>query len=101
MKRNDWKLGAFDETGGYDCMTGGIYIGHALLDGRKYGETACQGMSAEARAAMEADARLIAAAPAMLSALKVISTWASVEGALDSANVLNLCEKTIKQALKG
>jgi hypothetical protein len=99
--KNNWKLHPFDEMGGYDSMTGGIYIGHALLDGRKYGETACQGMDAEARYQMEADARLIAAAPAMLSALKVIETWASVENALIPEQVAALCKKTITKALKG
>ena len=95
MKRNSWKLKEYDECGGYDCMTGAIRIGHALLDGNAYGQKTCDDIAPEVLQEMEKDARLIAAAPAMLSALKVIVTWASVDGALLPDNVLKLCNNVL------
>ena len=54
-----WPVGEFDETGGYDCMTAGIKVGPALLDGNEYGQAPCRDIDVEARARMEADAALI------------------------------------------
>lgn len=90
-------MSEFDEMGGYDAMTGAIRIGHAMLDGREYGQQSCDDISEEILNAMLEDARLIANAPALLSALKVIATWASVEGALVPEHVKNLCNNVLKE----
>lgn len=58
-----WDRGLYDDTGGYDCMTGGIKVGPAKLDGITYGQEHCAPISPEQLATMEADALLIAAAP--------------------------------------
>lgn len=68
-----WKLGEFDEHLGYDCMTGGIRSGPAVLDGRDYGQKSCEELDLEAKAKMLADAALIAAAPDLLEALKALA----------------------------
>lgn len=65
-----WKLGKYDECGGYDCMTAGIKCGPALLDGKDYGQVTCSPMKPDAASQMQADARLIAAAPDLLAALE-------------------------------
>ena len=65
-----WELGEFDELLGYDCMTGGVRSGPAVLDGRDYGQRTCAEISEEGKVRMMADARLIAAAPDLLAALK-------------------------------
>jgi len=57
-----WNLGEYDETGGYDCMTGAIEIGPATLDGMNYGQKSCEPIDPAALLRMEADARLIAKA---------------------------------------
>lgn len=63
-----WFAGEFGEHSGYDCMTGGIRVGPALLDGADYGQHRCCPISAEALEQMTGDARLIAAAPDLLEA---------------------------------
>lgn len=97
MKHNTWKMSEFDEMGGYDCMTGAIRVGHALLDGREYGQQSCDAITPDILEALSNDAKLIATAPAMLSALKVISTWASVDGALVPEHVKNLCSTILEK----
>lgn len=64
-----WELGEFDKHLGYDCMTGGVRAGPAVLDGSDYGQKWCAEIDPEAKARMLADAALIAAAPALLKAL--------------------------------
>ena len=65
-----WKRDKFDEHDGYDCMTGGINVGPALLDGSKYGQKSNEPITPEQMAEMEKDARIIEAAPEMLDAAK-------------------------------
>lgn len=69
-----WMASEYDDCSGYDCMTGGISIGPrghgpAHLDGASYGQGRCQPIKPDALERMEADARLIAAAPDLLDAL--------------------------------
>ncbi len=68
-----WKLWEFDEHLGYDCMTGGIRSGPAVLDGSDYGQKRCAEIDPDAKARMLADAALIAAAPDMLAALEKLA----------------------------
>lgn len=65
-----WNLDGFEESGGYDCMTAGIKIGPATLDGHTYGQKPCESMTPEAMSKMLTDARFIAAAPDMAKALE-------------------------------
>ena len=67
-----WSVGEYGEHLGYDCMTGGIRVGPVILDGADYGQKRCTPIEPEALERMKADARLIAAAPAMLIALRAI-----------------------------
>ena len=67
-----WNLREFDEHLGYDCMTGGIRSGPAVLDGSDYGQKRCAEIEPEAKARMLADAALIAAAPDLLVALNCL-----------------------------
>ena len=71
-----WISGEYDDSCGYDCMTGGISIGPrgngpVHLDGANYGQERCKAIKPEALERMEADAILIAAAPDLLEALKM------------------------------
>ncbi len=68
-----WTLGEYDDTLGYDCMTGGIHAGPAVLDGSDYGQKRCRPITPGQLALMMADARLIAAAPDLLAALKPLT----------------------------
>ena len=67
-----WAASEYSDTGGYDCMTGSIFIrsstvtGLADLDGAAYGQDACGAITAGILAEMQANARLIAAAPDLL-----------------------------------
>ena len=72
-----WIVGEYGECHGYDCMTGGISIGPrglgpVHLDGAQYGQKRCHKISAESLERMEADARLIAAAPELLMLVRHI-----------------------------
>jgi hypothetical protein len=66
-----WSVGKYDDTLGYDCMTGGISVGPVVLDGADYGQKRCGDIEPDALARMQADARLIAASPDLLDALKL------------------------------
>ena len=65
-----WKVGEYDDFLGYDGMTGGIRVGPVTLDGYDYGEAMCDKIAPEQLARMEADARLISAAPEMVNILR-------------------------------
>jgi hypothetical protein len=75
-----WELGEWDHTLGYDCMTGGIKVGPVYLDGSDYGQLACRPLPAEGRARLDADARLISAAPDLLEALTKVVEWNGMRG---------------------
>lgn len=66
----NWKMGTLVEAGGYDSMTDAIQIGPITLDGANYGQELCAPITPEQRQQMEADARLIAAAPRMQKMLE-------------------------------
>ena len=93
-----WEVGEFDEMGGYDCMTSGVYVGNALLDGRMYGETSLQGLSEEARAEMLADAHLISAAPDLLEALVEMINTHPVSTHESQAEAITKATEAIKRA---
>lgn len=69
-KNAAWRMGEWDDYLGYDCMTGGIRVGPIRLDGADYGQTRCCDIAPESKTQILSDARLIAAAPDMLAALK-------------------------------
>lgn len=71
-----WSLGEYDEYLGYDCMTGGIRVGPVVLDGRHYGQRPCAEIAPEALVKLMSDARLIAAAPELLRACKMVAEMA-------------------------
>jgi hypothetical protein len=54
----DWTVGDYDDTGGYDCMTGAIMVGNLCLDGANYGQERCQQITETTLARMTADAQL-------------------------------------------
>ena len=62
VTKGEWEVGDYDEHLGYDCMTGGIHTGVAVLDGAHYGQKWCEPVADEAKAKMLADAQLIAEA---------------------------------------
>ena len=69
-----WKL-IFGESGGYDCMTAAWHIETpkqmiCSVDLSSYGQSARTDATPERKAEAEATARLIAAAPDLLEALK-------------------------------
>lgn len=67
----------FSEHGGYDCMTDAfrvvvdVGLGRTIadLDCGSYGQGRCKALTEEVRAAAEANAKLIAAAPELVGAL--------------------------------
>lgn len=71
-----WRAGYYDDSSGYDCMTGGLSIGPNAagpihLDGANYGQGRCKAISRESIERMLADANLIAAAPDLLDAAEM------------------------------
>ena len=62
-----WLLGEWNDHLGYDCMTGGVRAGVAVLDGGDYHQRPCAEISEANKARLMADAALIAAAPALLA----------------------------------
>jgi len=69
-----WEICKYHPYIGYDCMTGGIQVGPAILDGKDYGQISCKDILPESLARMQADAHLISAAPELLAALESIFT---------------------------
>ena len=77
-----WSVSEYEEHGGYDCMTGCVRAGPVTLDGADYGQKWCTEIKPAQLEAMLADARLIAAAPDMLAALRgvlLVADRATVE----------------------
>ena len=70
-----WVVEEIDEMGGHDCMTAGLKVGPVTLDGRDYGQRACEPFSEDSREQMLADAYLIGAAPALQVALERTLSW--------------------------
>jgi len=58
--KGPWTVGEYDETAGYDCMTGGIEVGPITIDGMDYGQKPCDEISIESLEKMQSDAKLIA-----------------------------------------
>ena len=72
-----WKLEPYDSClAGEDFQWGGIWAGPVMLDGINYGQPAYATIKPETLERMEADARLIAAAPDLLSALDDLARYA-------------------------
>jgi len=68
-----WKLERYDRCAtGDDFQWGGIWAGPVLLDGCEYGQAPYEDIKPKTLERMEADARLIAAAPDMLDALLMV-----------------------------
>jgi len=68
-----WKLVPYDRClAGDDFQWGGIWAGPVMLDGLDYGQPAYTTIKPETLERMEADARLIAAAPDLLDALLMV-----------------------------
>jgi len=71
----------YDETGGYDGMTGGYHIAAVedqritTVDGADYGQVACQYAPTPQA---EANARLIAAAPDLYAQLTAMCDYADI-----------------------
>jgi hypothetical protein len=61
----DWTVGEYDGTGGYDCMTGATMVGNLCLDGANYGQEPCQQITETTLARMTADAQLAGLSPAL------------------------------------
>ena len=94
-----WTLGEFGEYSGYDCMTGGVRAGPAMLDGCHYGQGSCATIAPEALATMMGDAALIVravnchqelvdmltAAEVALCELHVKTGWVGTEQVIEGA----------------
>lgn len=87
----DWTPSEYDDTAGYDCMTGGIRIGtHITLDAGDYG----QAWSGDKRrnkfdpVRMEADARALSQLPAMLVLVDAVADWVNIEDVRDMARAI-------------
>jgi maltooligosyltrehalose synthase len=83
----DWTVGEYDGTGGYDCMTGAIMVGHLCLDGANYGQEPCQQITETTLTRMTADAQLAGLSPAL--ARKVIALREAAERLYSCAAVAN------------
>jgi hypothetical protein len=59
----DWTVGEYDSTGGYDCLTGAIMVGNLCLDGSNYGQEPCREITEATLARMIADAQLAGLSP--------------------------------------
>lgn len=77
-----WIATEYNDMGGYDCMTGAIWIEQAgdprrlsiaTLDGGHYGQAHCHPIPAEGLTRMEANARLIAAAPELYAIVQQVA----------------------------
>ena len=66
----NWKKSDLIKRGGYNHMTDAIEVGPVTLDGGAYGQEWCAPLTPEQQQRMEADARLIAAAPRMQKMLE-------------------------------
>jgi hypothetical protein len=87
-----WRAGYYDDSSGYDCMTGGISIGPNAagpihLDGQHYGQKRCNAIERGSMERMLADAQLIAAAPEMLATLKRLKEMCADFGAVTACEV--------------
>lgn len=99
-ERAQWRLGEWDEHLGYDCMTGGVRVGPVLLDGADYGQRRCQPIQPADKARLLEDARLIAAAPDLLEALKEARGWIDLAEDLgrDNSKALALVDAALAKA---
>ena len=86
-----WKLEPYDPClAGEDFQWGGIWAGPVMLDGINYGQPPYTPIKPETLERMEADARLIAAAPDLLNALLMV---------LDDPNALDGRPRTYEHVL--
>jgi hypothetical protein len=83
-----WALGEWNETAGYDCMTGGIRCGPVVLDGADFGQRQCQPIHPGDKARLMADACLIAAASDMLTSGKALADRDCI---FDGGNIVIPC----------
>lgn len=82
-----WRVGEYDDYLGYDCMTGGVRAGPVVLDGGSYGQKSCLPIEPAQLDRLMADARLIAAAPELLEALRLSLAWLPAAADHPSATV--------------
>jgi len=64
-----WTVGEYNDTLGYDCMTGGVRVGRFVLDGADYGQMRCSPENKTPPSGMMEDARFIAWAREAVPAL--------------------------------
>lgn len=93
-----WGIGQYDETLGYDAMTGGIRVGPVVIDGANYGQELCEPIEPEALARMMADAHIISAALGMFATLQEIANSDDVENALDPERNKRLARAALAKA---
>lgn len=83
---------SFGENAGYDCMTDAFDITAAgktiaVLDCGQYGQEPCAPLDGDIKEAVRANARLIAAAPDLLTALKTLLSFDAVTGVCDEGPI--------------